>query len=139
MGVFFKKERFELLEMGQFWLSETPNVPASESWNVSLPRMVTWVRMKDKKIGKEFYFLDTHFAHRGQDEQARTESAKVIAAFIQKLPANLPLLLTGDDLIRHGLKPGEKFKEILESVRDAQLEGNIRSFDEALALVNRLH
>lgn len=96
MGVFYRKERFELLEMGQFWLSETPDVPASMSWNVSLPRMVTWVRLKDKRTGKPFYFLDTHFAHRGQDEPARAASAKVIAGFLAKLPKDVPVILTGD-------------------------------------------
>lgn len=96
MGVFYKKDRFDLLEMGQFWLSETPNIPGSESWDVSLPRMVTWVRLKDKRTNKEFYFLDTHFAHRQQDDRARTESAKVIAAFVKKLPQGIPIVLTGD-------------------------------------------
>lgn len=47
---------------------------------------------------------------------------------------NPPPLLTGDDLIRHGLKPGEKFKEILEAVRDAQLEGQVKTADEALKM-----
>ena len=42
MGVFFKTARFRLVESGNFWLSETPETPGSMSWNVSLPRMVTW-------------------------------------------------------------------------------------------------
>ena len=49
-----------------------------------------------------------------------------------------PLLLTGDDLVRHGLKPGAAFKQILEDVRDAQLDGTIHTRAEALALVDRL-
>jgi tRNA nucleotidyltransferase/poly(A) polymerase len=47
-------------------------------------------------------------------------------------------LVDGSDLIRHGLQPGPKFSELLEQVRDAQLNGEIRSRDEALALVDRL-
>lgn len=96
MGVIFRKDRFEIREMGQFWLSETPQVPASMSWGVSITRMVTWVRFLDKRTGKEFYFLDTHFAHRPQDEQARSNSAKVIADFLAKLPTDVPVVLTGD-------------------------------------------
>jgi len=45
------------------------------------------------------------------------------------------LLLTGDDLIAAGYKPGPDFKEILTAVEDAQLEGAIRSKDEAMAFV----
>jgi poly(A) polymerase len=47
-------------------------------------------------------------------------------------------LLDGGDLIRHGLSPGPHFAALLESVRDAQLVGEICSREEALALVDRL-
>ncbi|MDZ7639424.1 MAG: endonuclease/exonuclease/phosphatase family protein [Bryobacterales bacterium] len=116
MGIFFLKDRFELLEMGQFWLSETPDRPASMSWGVSLPRMVTWVRLSDKRTGKAFYFLDTHFAHRAQDESARAASAKVIAAFLAKLPKETPLILTGD----FNTTPGkEAYQTITSYLSDA--------------------
>ncbi len=48
-------------------------------------------------------------------------------------------VITGDDLIRAGLSPGVRFKELLELVRDAQLEGRIGTRDEALDLVKELH
>jgi poly(A) polymerase len=52
-------------------------------------------------------------------------------------PIDPPPLLTGNDLIRHGLKPGVEFTAILEKVRDAQLESRIRDRDEALEYVDR--
>jgi poly(A) polymerase len=52
-------------------------------------------------------------------------------------PIDPPPLLTGNDLIRHGLKPGPHFAAILENVRDAQLESRIRDRDEALEYVDR--
>lgn len=52
-------------------------------------------------------------------------------------PINPPPLLTGDDLVRHGLKPGAHFARILEAVREAQLESRIRDKREALELVDR--
>lgn len=51
---------------------------------------------------------------------------------------NPPPLITGADLIALGLKPGPKFKEILETIRDAQLNGEIQTREEALALLKRL-
>lgn len=51
---------------------------------------------------------------------------------------NPPRLLTGDDLIALGLRPGPPFRELLEAVRDAQLEGRVRTREEALALVREL-
>ena len=47
-------------------------------------------------------------------------------------------LLDGSALIRHGLSPGPHFSGILECVRDAQLNGEINSLSEALALADRL-
>jgi poly(A) polymerase len=46
--------------------------------------------------------------------------------------------LSGHDLVRIGLEPGPSFKELLEKVREAQLDGTVRSKKEALALVRRL-
>jgi poly(A) polymerase len=48
-----------------------------------------------------------------------------------------PRLLTGDDLIDLGYRPGPIFRTILERVEDAQLEGEVESRDDALALVRR--
>jgi len=45
------------------------------------------------------------------------------------------LLVTGEDLIAAGYRPGPRFKEILAAAEDAQLEGHIMSKDEGLALV----
>ncbi len=47
-------------------------------------------------------------------------------------------LVTGDDLIRHGLAPGPKFGSWLETIRDAQLEGRLQSREEALDMADRL-
>ncbi len=46
-----------------------------------------------------------------------------------------PLLLTGDDLIAAGYKPGPQFRLMLEAAEDAQLEGAVATKDEALGLV----
>ena len=46
-------------------------------------------------------------------------------------------LISGDDLIAAGYAPGEVFKEILGSVEDAQLEGRLRSTDDAMRFVHR--
>src|ERR1041384_4823351 len=46
-----------------------------------------------------------------------------------------PPLVRGDDLIAMGLKPGPKFGEILEAVETRQLEGKLRTRDEALEWV----
>ncbi len=51
---------------------------------------------------------------------------------------NPPPLVDGDDLLALGIKPGPMFKKLLDAVREAQLEGTIRTKEEAIALVKRL-
>jgi len=61
--------------------------------------------------------------------------------YLRNTPPELidpPYLLTGDDLIRHGLRPGTAFKLLLDRVRDAQLEGTITTREAALQLVDQL-
>jgi endonuclease/exonuclease/phosphatase family metal-dependent hydrolase len=96
MGVFYKKDKFKLIESGNFWLSETPEKPGSMSWDVSLPRMVTWGLFELKLEGRRFYFYNTHFPHRAQDAEARLQCAKVLMDRIVKAPKDIPLILTGD-------------------------------------------
>lgn len=96
MGVFYKRDRLKLVDSGNFWLSETPETPGSISWNMSLPRMVTWGLFEIKASGKRFYYYNTHFAHRREDEPARLESGRLIASRIKQLPGGVPFLMTGD-------------------------------------------
>ncbi len=96
MGVFYKRGRLALVESGNFWLSETPETPGSISWDMSLPRMVTWGLFEVKGSGRRFYFYNTHFAHRREDEPARLNSARLIASRIRALPPEIPFLMTGD-------------------------------------------
>ena len=94
-GVFYKTDRFELIESGQFWLSETPDVKFSKSWDSSLPRIATWVRLEDKlNDNSPLVFINTHFDHRGA--VARLESAKLLRRFIEDLDNDSTVIVTGD-------------------------------------------
>jgi endonuclease/exonuclease/phosphatase family metal-dependent hydrolase len=116
MGVFYRKQRLDLLNSGNFWLSTTPEQPGSMSWDVSLPRMVTWGEFRDKRTQKRFYFYNTHFAHRREDTQARVESAKVLAQRLRKLPADADVILTGDFNTDAGTEP---YRILTESMQDS--------------------
>ncbi len=91
--VFYRKDRFEELKSGTFWLSETPE-KISKGWDAALERIASWVVLKDKTTGKEFIFINTHFDHRGK--KARVESAKLLKQKAKELSGDLQLILTGD-------------------------------------------
>jgi endonuclease/exonuclease/phosphatase family metal-dependent hydrolase len=94
MAIFYRKARFEPLEFDHFWLSDTPDVIGSSTWGNSNRRMVTWVRFFDRNTKREFYFFNTHFDHKIQE--AREKSAKLLRERIEKLKADLPVILVGD-------------------------------------------
>jgi poly(A) polymerase len=83
----------------------------------------------------ELHRLDCMGSHRGLElyEFAREKLGALPAEQIRPQP-----LITGDDLIAAGYTPGPQFKELLTAVEDAQLEGTIRTNEEAMELVNRL-
>jgi len=92
--VFYKKDRFRVLEKGHFWLSQTPEVPGSMGWDAACTRIVTWVRFYDRTLGTSFYFINTHFDHIGTE--ARINSAKLLLKFINSKTGHQPVILCGD-------------------------------------------
>lgn len=108
-GIFVRKDRFEIIESGQFWLSETPDEKFSKSWDSSLPRVVSWTRLKDRKSkerpadGREFLFANTHFDHRGPE--ARKQSAILLRRRLSEMAPNLPIIVTGDFNCDQGSEP----------------------------------
>jgi endonuclease/exonuclease/phosphatase family metal-dependent hydrolase len=96
MGVFYKPGKLKVVESGNFWLSESPDAPGSMSWNVTLPRMVTWALFELNDSRRRFYLYNTHFAHRREDSEARLNSSRLIAERLKSLPQEIPLILTGD-------------------------------------------
>lgn len=93
-SIFYDTRRFEVGESGTFWLSATDTKTPNKGWDAALPRICTWGIFKDKKNGKKFIFMNTHFDHVGVE--ARKESAKLILTKAKELAKNLPLILTGD-------------------------------------------
>ena len=93
-NIFFKKDRFELLQQNTFWLSETPDV-ISKGWDAALNRICTYVLLKDKKTKQVFWFFNTHLDHVG--ELARTNSIQLIVSKIKDVNTkNYPVFFSGD-------------------------------------------
>jgi endonuclease/exonuclease/phosphatase family metal-dependent hydrolase len=92
-SIFYKKNRFKVLESGTFWLSETPD-KVSKGWDANLERIATWAVFRDKNTSEEFIFMNTHFDHVGKI--AQVESAKLLKQKSIELAGKLPLILTGD-------------------------------------------
>lgn len=81
--IFYKESKLELIESGNFWLSETPSIPGSLSWGAACPRMATWGvfhTKSPKNPNKYLMFVNTHLDH--MSEVARIEGVKLIKQMI---------------------------------------------------------
>lgn len=92
-AIFYKKERFTVLDKGDYWLSTTPETP-SFGWDARIRRICSWAKFKDKVTGKEFFFFSVHYDHQGKE--ARHESSKLMIAKIKSIAGNLPFFCVGD-------------------------------------------
>jgi len=93
-AIFYKKDRFEILESGDFWLSETPDTPG-KGWDATCcNRICSWAKFKEKKTGKTFYVFNVHFDHQGRI--ARQESGKLMVKKMQEIAKDNPVICTGD-------------------------------------------
>jgi endonuclease/exonuclease/phosphatase family metal-dependent hydrolase len=93
--VMFKKDRFELLAHGMWWLSPTPEKVGSKGWDAALPRIITWARLKDRKTDATLLWFNTHWDHIGNT--ARVESGKLMRKLIEDNGGpDQPTIVTGD-------------------------------------------
>ena len=92
-AILYSKARYEVITCGGIWLSETPHIAGSISWDSLRPRFANWMDLKDRATGEVFRFWNTHFDHKG--EVARREQARVLIEAAQAYP-DMPQILTGD-------------------------------------------
>jgi len=93
-GLFINTEKFRILNSGTFWLSLTPDIPGSKSWDAAITRICTWALLKEKCGRHRFYVFNTHLDHMGPI--SRVESIKLILLKIDELPRHYPVILMGD-------------------------------------------
>lgn len=132
MGVFYDSKALALEDSGDFWLSDTPDVVGSISWNNLFPRMVTWGLFRRLDDGRRFYLFNTHLPYREQDEAARVRGAKAIVQHLESLPADIPVVLTGDFNSEPGGTTYQAFKGVLQDARTqvATPRGPVRTFHD---------
>jgi endonuclease/exonuclease/phosphatase family metal-dependent hydrolase len=95
-AILFRNSQFGVLEQKTFWLSETPEIPGSKSWDAAIARVATTARFFDRKTTTEFTIINTHFDHIGI--QAREMSAVYLRKYVQDLTLKNrnPIVLMGD-------------------------------------------
>jgi endonuclease/exonuclease/phosphatase family metal-dependent hydrolase len=92
--VFWNRERFEPEGRGVFWLSETPEMPGSRGWSAPLPRITTWVQLRERGTGRTLTVFNTHLDY--ESPASREQAARLIRERMRPHTESDLLLLTGD-------------------------------------------
>ena len=113
--IFYKKDKFEMIEQSTFWLSPTPD-SISKGWDAAIVRVCTYGLFKNKKTKQLFWVFNTHFDHVGKT--ARLESAKLIVEKIKELnKKNYPVIVTGDFNSKPNEPPAEYMLANMQNTR----------------------
>ena len=93
-AIVYDKTRFTVLDKGDFWYAENPEIPG-KGWDATCcNRICSWAKFKDKVSGKEFYFFNSHYDHQGR--VARLESSKLLLERMKKIVGDATFFCTGD-------------------------------------------
>lgn len=111
--VFYRKDRFEALKSGTFWLSETPDVPGRKGWGAACPRVCSWMWLKDRRSGRTFCFANTHTDH--VSALARKEGMLLIIQRMKEFGGGAPIVFTGDHNCRENEEPAQAVSKILSN------------------------
>ena len=125
--ILIRRQRFDTLDAGTFWLSETPDQPGRKGWDADYPRICTWAIVHDRAAGAgsgaaEILLLNTHLEYAGV--VARHESARLIRRFIAARASPIPFILSGDfnagpesETHRTFLSPGDGGPPMIDAYR----------------------
>jgi endonuclease/exonuclease/phosphatase family metal-dependent hydrolase len=92
-AIFYRKDKYLVIDSGDFWLSQTPEKPGP-GWDANLNRICSWVKLRTKREGKIFYVFNVHYDHQGV--KARIESSKLMIEKIRQIAGKQPVIFTGD-------------------------------------------
>lgn len=90
-AIFYRLDKYEVVDSGTFWLSTTPDVPSSD-WDSACNRICTWAIFESKADGKQFAVLNTHLDH--VSAEARVNQVKLVKEKADSF--DMPVVITGD-------------------------------------------
>lgn len=94
-AVYYLKEKYDLVDSGTFWLSDTPDEFGSKFFASSLPRIATWAKLQNKTSGEIYVHINTHLDH--VLESARVQQIGVLISKVEEFKAQgYPVVCTGD-------------------------------------------
>ena len=110
--VCYRKSRFDVVDKGTFWLSETPEVPGVIGWGAMCPRVCSYLVLRDRATGKKFCFANCHTDHKSAE--AREKGMLLVVERMKKFGAGAPIVFTGDHNCREDEAPALAVSKVLK-------------------------
>lgn len=93
-AILYRSDKFDVVDNGDFWFSETPEVPG-KGWDATCcNRICSWAKFKDRKTKIEFFVFNSHYDHQGKE--ARKNSSILLLKKIKEIAGNETTFATGD-------------------------------------------
>ena len=106
-AIMFRNDKYNLVDSGTFWLSETPFI-VSKGWDANYPRTCTWVVLENKETGEQYAHVNTHL-----DNGGALAREKGLAMVLEKAASfDMPVVITGD----FNLSKGSELYNVMVSV-----------------------
>ena len=116
-AIFYLKGKYNVVDSGTFWLSETPD-KVSFGWDAACRRVCTWVVLQNKETAEKYVHINSHFDHVGIS--ARKNSVDMIVNKAKEY-TDLPVVFTADMNVVQG---SDNYKQFVESgvLRDTKFD-----------------
>ena len=125
VGIMWDTDLIRKIEVGTFWLSETPEKP-SRSWGMSMNRTATWGLFEHIPTGKEFFYINTHLPLSNDKledpDLAKKEGMKIIANKLKEYKGEVDALFLSGDLNVEAAH--DAIKAIKDFMRNARTYAN---------------
>ncbi len=90
--IFYREDRFELIDHGHFWLSPHPDRPSIGFGNF-MPRFTIWAELYDFESGRKFFYFNTHFDNSSPFQE---NAAPMFLEKIVEIAGDETVVVTGD-------------------------------------------
>lgn len=88
-SIVFHTKTFRLRDHGDFWLSDTPDIPGSNTWGDRYPRKATWALLEVRKGKQQLLVVNTHLPE-GSRDQLRVRGGEVIHSWLTQQLVGAP-------------------------------------------------
>ncbi len=114
--IFFRKDKFEVIDSGTFWLSTTPDVPGSKSWNTACTRICSWVDLSGGALKITVFNLHT-------DHESAEAREQGIREVLNRVGQEISVVM-GDFNAGEGSAPIQKILDygLIDTFREAHPE-----------------